>query len=156
MTKKCDDRQTDRQTHGRVLVGLFPLILFLFLHPTSTLSCGQTDDGQKKIIPTCLPCYAGDAINTVQTFWLMSILSTDSKQYLKYNSCQPKYNTINIPLSLARIICTIVSDKKYQNLRLQELWPNENTQLQSLKQEYRTIINHKVDMYIYCNQSIRL
>ena len=47
--------------------------------------------------------------------------STDSKQYLNFNSCHPKATKINIPFSLARRICTIVSDTDVLKIRLQEL-----------------------------------
>ena len=47
--------------------------------------------------------------------------STDSKQYLNFNSCHPKTTKTNIPFSLARRICTIVSDSNILKIRLQEL-----------------------------------
>ena len=47
--------------------------------------------------------------------------STDSKQYLNFNSCHPKATKINIQFSLARRICTIVSDTDVLKIRLQEL-----------------------------------
>ena len=47
--------------------------------------------------------------------------STDSKQYLNFNSCHPKTTKTNIPFSLARRICTIVSDSNMLKIRLQEL-----------------------------------
>ena len=46
---------------------------------------------------------------------------TDSKQYLNFKSCHPKHTKINIPFSLARRICTIVSDKALLRQRLSEL-----------------------------------
>ena len=47
--------------------------------------------------------------------------STDSKQYLNFNSCHPKATKINIPFSLARRICTIVSETGVLKIRPQEL-----------------------------------
>ena len=47
--------------------------------------------------------------------------STDSKQYLNFKSCHPKHTKVNIPFSLARRICTIVSDISVRNVRLKEL-----------------------------------
>ena len=47
--------------------------------------------------------------------------STDSKQYLNFKPCHPKHTKINIPFSLARRICTIVSDISVRNVRLKEL-----------------------------------
>ena len=46
---------------------------------------------------------------------------TDSKQYLNFKSCHPKHTKTNIPFSLARRLCTIVSDKKVLSNRLIEL-----------------------------------
>ena len=46
---------------------------------------------------------------------------TDSKQYLNFKSCHPKHTKINIPFSLARRICTIVSDTNTLHIRLIEL-----------------------------------
>ncbi|MCG8076000.1 MAG: GIY-YIG nuclease family protein, partial [Candidatus Thiodiazotropha taylori] len=46
---------------------------------------------------------------------------TDSKQYLNFKSCHPKHTKTNVPFSLARRICTIVSDKTLLNHRLKEL-----------------------------------
>lgn len=46
---------------------------------------------------------------------------TDSKQYLLFNSCHPKHTRFNIPYNLARRICTIVTDAKTRNQRLEEL-----------------------------------
>ena len=46
---------------------------------------------------------------------------TDSQQYLIFNSCHPKHTKINIPFSLARRLCTIVSDKNVLLTRLKEL-----------------------------------
>ena len=46
---------------------------------------------------------------------------TDTKQYLNYKSCHPKHTKNSIPYNLARRICTIVSDSKTKNERLQEL-----------------------------------
>ena len=45
----------------------------------------------------------------------------DSKQYLNFNSCHPKTTKTNIPFSLARRICTIVSDSNILKIRIQEL-----------------------------------
>ena len=47
--------------------------------------------------------------------------STDSIQYLNFKSCHSKYTKVNIPFSLARRICTIVSDISVRNVRLKEL-----------------------------------
>ena len=44
---------------------------------------------------------------------------TDSQQYLIFNSCRPKHT--NIPFSLARRLCTIVSDETFLSARLKEL-----------------------------------
>ena len=46
---------------------------------------------------------------------------TDSQQYLIFNSCHPKHTKINIQFSLARRLCTIVSDKSVLLTRLKEL-----------------------------------
>lgn len=46
---------------------------------------------------------------------------TDSKQYLNFNSCHPKHTKLNIPFSLARRLCTIVSDETLLPKRLSEL-----------------------------------
>ena len=46
---------------------------------------------------------------------------TDSQQYLNFNSCHPKHTKINIPFSLARMLCTIVSDETLLPARLNEL-----------------------------------
>ena len=47
--------------------------------------------------------------------------TTDTHQYLHFKSCHPKACKNNIPYNLARRICTIVSDKNTQDLRLSEL-----------------------------------
>ncbi|MCG7874810.1 MAG: GIY-YIG nuclease family protein [Candidatus Thiodiazotropha endolucinida] len=47
--------------------------------------------------------------------------TTDSKQYLNFKSCHPKPTKANIPYSLARRICTIVSDLHILQIRLHEL-----------------------------------
>lgn len=46
---------------------------------------------------------------------------TDSKQYLNFKSCHPKHTKVNIPFSLARRICTIVSDSSLLRERLIEM-----------------------------------
>ncbi|CAI9724120.1 Hypothetical predicted protein [Octopus vulgaris] len=46
--------------------------------------------------------------------------STNSKQYLPFDSCHPRHTRINVPFCLARI-CTIISDTNTQHTRLQEL-----------------------------------
>ena len=46
---------------------------------------------------------------------------TDSKQYLLFSSCHPKHTRLNIPLNLAKRICTIVNNKTTRNKRLEEL-----------------------------------
>ena len=43
------------------------------------------------------------------------------KQYLNFKSCHPKHTKVNIPFSLARRICTIVSDISVRNVRLKEI-----------------------------------
>jgi hypothetical protein len=50
--------------------------------------------------------------------------STDSQQYLDFNSCHPKHTKLNIPFNLARRICTIVSDNNILKRRLYELSAN--------------------------------
>ena len=47
--------------------------------------------------------------------------ATDSKQYLNFNSCHPKHTKINIPFSLARRLCIIISNKSTLDIRLKEL-----------------------------------
>ena len=46
---------------------------------------------------------------------------TDSKQYLLFSSCHPKHTRLNIPFSLARRICCIVSKQNTKLQRLEEL-----------------------------------
>ena len=46
---------------------------------------------------------------------------TDSHDYLPFNSCHPRHIKVNIPKTLARIICTIVSDPERKLFRLREL-----------------------------------
>jgi len=46
---------------------------------------------------------------------------TDSKQYLNFTSCHNKHTKINIPFTLAKRICTIVSNDKLKLKRLNEL-----------------------------------
>ncbi len=46
---------------------------------------------------------------------------TDARQYLHYKSCHPRHVRNNVPFSLARRICTIVSDSKLKTQRLNEL-----------------------------------
>ena len=46
---------------------------------------------------------------------------TDSKQYLRFDSCHPKHTKLNIPYTLSKRICTIVSDNDIKHRRLQEL-----------------------------------
>ena len=46
---------------------------------------------------------------------------TDSKQYLLFTSCHPKHTKQNIPFSLARRLCSIISNNETLNIRLQEL-----------------------------------
>jgi len=48
--------------------------------------------------------------------------STDSKQYLTFKSCHPKHTKANVPFSLARRVCTIVSDRNVLKSRLIELY----------------------------------
>ena len=47
--------------------------------------------------------------------------ATDSKQYLNFNSCHPKHTKINVPFSLARRLCTIISNKSTLDTLLKEL-----------------------------------
>ena len=47
--------------------------------------------------------------------------ATDTNQYLNFNSCHPKHTKTNIPYSLARRICCIVSDADIKTKRLNEL-----------------------------------
>ena len=49
---------------------------------------------------------------------------TDTKQYLHFKSCHPRAMKMNIPYSLARRVCTIVSDTNLRTLRLQQLSHN--------------------------------
>jgi len=58
----------------------------------------------------------GTSINTDIYF-----KSTDSKQYLTFRSCHPKHTKTNIPFSLARRVCTIVSERNRLKIRLKEL-----------------------------------
>jgi len=44
--------------------------------------------------------------------------STDSRQYLSFKSCHNKHTQINIPYTLAKRICTIVSDHELKLKRL--------------------------------------
>ena len=46
---------------------------------------------------------------------------TDTKQYLDYNSCQPRHIRRNVPFNLKRRICTIVEDESLRYERLKEL-----------------------------------
>ena len=46
---------------------------------------------------------------------------TDTKQYLRFDSCHPKSTRINIPFTLARRICLIVSEESQRHVRLQQL-----------------------------------
>lgn len=46
---------------------------------------------------------------------------TDTHQYLHFNSCHPRHTKRAIPYNLARRICTIVSDEKKRNQRLEEM-----------------------------------
>ena len=46
---------------------------------------------------------------------------TDSKQYLLFQSCHPKHTRENIPFSLARRLCCIISDENILKHRLEEL-----------------------------------
>ncbi|NQY54727.1 MAG: GIY-YIG nuclease family protein [Campylobacteraceae bacterium] len=46
---------------------------------------------------------------------------TDSHDYLPFSSCHPRHTKINIPQTLARIICTVVDDPKRKQFRLMEL-----------------------------------
>lgn len=46
---------------------------------------------------------------------------TDSHQYLDFNSCHPKHCKTNIPYTLARRICTIITNHNIREQRLEEL-----------------------------------
>lgn len=46
---------------------------------------------------------------------------TDTHQYLDYYSCHPRHTKSNIPYTLARRICALVSKENLQNKRLKEL-----------------------------------
>ncbi|XP_048246899.1 uncharacterized protein LOC125377449, partial [Haliotis rufescens] len=46
---------------------------------------------------------------------------TDTHQYLQFGSCHPRHTRTNIPYSLARRVCTIVSETDKRDLRLKEL-----------------------------------
>ena len=48
--------------------------------------------------------------------------TTDTKQYLQFSSCHPRHTKNAIPYSLARRVCTIVSDKSIREKRLDELF----------------------------------
>ena len=47
--------------------------------------------------------------------------STDTKQYLQFNSCHPRHTKNAVPYNLARRICTLVSEKDVKHNRLSEL-----------------------------------
>jgi hypothetical protein len=47
--------------------------------------------------------------------------TTDTKQYLSYDSCHPRHTKNAVPYNLARRICTIVSNIPIKNERLKEL-----------------------------------
>ena len=46
---------------------------------------------------------------------------TDSHDYLPFNSCHPRHTKKNIPYTLSRMICSIVTDPTRRDYRLQEL-----------------------------------
>ena len=46
---------------------------------------------------------------------------TDSHQYLDFSSCHPKHCKTNIPYTLARRICTIITNRNIREQRLEEL-----------------------------------
>ena len=46
---------------------------------------------------------------------------TDSHDYLPFNSCHPRHTKSNIPHTLSRMICSIVTDPKRRDFRLLEL-----------------------------------
>ena len=46
---------------------------------------------------------------------------TDSHDYLPFNSCHPRHTKKNIPFTLSRMICSIVTDPTRREFRLQEL-----------------------------------
>lgn len=47
--------------------------------------------------------------------------ATDTKQYLEYGSCHPRQTKNTVPFTLARRICTIVTDSDLRTKRLNEL-----------------------------------
>ena len=47
--------------------------------------------------------------------------TTDTKQYLHFKSSHERHTKVNLPYSLARRICTIITDKDIRELRLKEL-----------------------------------
>ena len=47
--------------------------------------------------------------------------ATDTFQYLNYTLCHPRHIKQKIPFSMARRICTIVSNPQIKETRLQEL-----------------------------------
>ena len=51
---------------------------------------------------------------------------TDSHDYLPFNSCHPRHTKKNIPFTLSRMICSIVTDPTRREFRLQELWDSSN------------------------------
>jgi hypothetical protein len=85
--------------------------------------------------------------------------STDTKQYLHFNSCHPQHIKRNIPYNLARRICTIVSNSNIRTLRLEQLYEalksrgypetlirNGITKAQSIDiKTLRTVITQKTD-----------
>ena len=46
---------------------------------------------------------------------------TDSHDYLPFNSCHPRHTKKNIPFTLSRMICSIVTDPSRRDFRLLEL-----------------------------------
>ena len=57
--------------------------------------------------------------NSISTYNFHKV--TGSLQYLNFNSCHSKHTKINIPFSLARRLCTIVSDETLLPARLNQL-----------------------------------
>ena len=75
--------------------------------------------------------------------------STDSHDYMPFNSCHPRHVKENNPKTLARIICTIVTDPKRKIYRLNEL------KIWLLKAGYPTsLINNGFSEILNIEQSV--
>ena len=73
---------------------------------------------------------------------------TDSHDYLPFGSCHPRHTKQNIPYTLARLVCTIVTDPLRKLYRLEEL---KSWLLDSGYEE--DIIDSKFDMLKNINQN---